>query len=178
MSLLEKDFEAFIFESLRNSPLYIGYDDTDCSYTKGAYSKELHCDLVALGSYIEKTQPITWKRLQKQYPGTEAASVAAEINKLRPKRWLLELLRNGFSLGGVGKIELVTFKPATGFNPAHRLKYEANRFTIIRQFHFSKDRPNDSIDLVILINGLPLITMEVKNEFSGQTGQPEEKSFL
>jgi len=71
----------------------------------------------------------------------------------------------------------VTFKPATGFNPAHRLKYEANRFTIVRQFHFSKDRPNDSIDLVILINGLPLITMEVKNEFSGQTWQHAEHQY-
>ena len=55
--------------------------------------------------------------LQKQYPGNEAAAVAAEVNKIRPKRGMLELLRNGFSLAGVGKIELVTFKPATGFNP-------------------------------------------------------------
>ncbi len=177
MSLYEKDFEAFIFESLGNSPLYAGHDDTDGSYTNGAFSKELYCDLGALGSYIEKTQPIAWKKLQKQYPAHEAAAVATEINKLRPKRGLLELLRNGFSLGGVGKIDLVTFRPATGFNPAHRLKYESNRFTIVRQFHFSKDRPNDSIDLVILINGLPLITMEVKNEFTGQTSQHAEHQY-
>jgi hypothetical protein len=76
---------------------------------------------------------------------SEASAVAAEINKLRPKRGLLELLRNGFSLAGVGKIELVTFKPATGFNPAHREKYEANRFAIVRQFHFSNKRSNDSM---------------------------------
>ena len=92
MSLLEKDFETVIFDSLRGSPLYVGFDDRDGSYTKGAYSKELHCDLKLLASYIEKTQPIAWKKLQKQYPGHEAAAVAAEINKLRPKRGLLELL--------------------------------------------------------------------------------------
>jgi type I restriction enzyme R subunit len=177
MSLLEKDFEAAIFNSLSTSPLYVGFDDRDGSYTKGAYSKEFHCDLQILADYIEKTQPLTWKKLQKQYAGFEAAAVAAEINKLRPKRGLLQLLRNGFSLAGVGKIELVTFKPATGFNPAHREKYEANRFAIVRQFHFSNDRPSDSIDLVVLINGLPLLTMEVKNEFTGQTWQHAEHQY-
>lgn len=177
MSLLEKDFEAVIFDSLRAGPLYVGYDDKDGNYTKGAYSKVFHCDLNLLASYIEKTQPIIWKKLQKQYPGQEAAAVAAEINKLRTKRGLLELLRNGFSLAGVGKIELVTYKPATGFNPAHQQKYEANQFAIVRQFHFSNDRPNESIDLVILINGLPLLTMEVKNEFTGQTWQHAEQQY-
>src|ERR1051326_2343922 len=177
MSVLEKDFEDVIFDSLRASPLYVGIDDKNGNYTKNAYSREFHCDLTLLTGYIEKTQPIAWKRLQKQYPGNEGAAGAAEINKLRPKRGLLELLRNGFSLAGVGKIELVTFKPATGFNPAHREKYEANRFAIIRQFHFTNERPSDSIDLVILINGLPLLTIEVKNEFSGQTWQHAEQQY-
>jgi len=177
MSLLEKDFEQVIFDSLRTSPLYVGFDDREGSYTSGDYSKELHADLKLLAAYIEATQPIAWKKLQKQYPEHEAAAVAAEINKLRPKRGLLELLRNGFSLAGVGKIELVTFKPATGFNPAHREKYAANRFAIVRQFHFSSAKPKDSIDLVILINGLPLLSMEVKNEFTGQTWQHAEQQY-
>jgi hypothetical protein len=98
MSLLETDFESVIFDSLRTDPLYVGFDDRDGGYTKEAYSRELHCDLKLLARYIEKTQPITWNKLQKQYPGNEAAAVAVEINKLRPKRGLLELLRNGFSL--------------------------------------------------------------------------------
>jgi type I restriction enzyme R subunit len=177
MSLQERDFEGTIFDSLRASRLYIGFDDRDGLYTKSQYSKTFHCDLKLLADYIEKTQPTAWKKLQKQYPENEAAAVAAEINKLRPKRGLLELLRNGFSLAGVGKIELLTFRPATEFNPAHREKYEANRFAIVRQFHFSDARPNDSIDLVILINGLPLLTIEVKNEFTGQTWQHAEQQY-
>jgi type I restriction enzyme, R subunit len=177
MSLLEKNFEQVIFDSLRASPLYVGYDDKDGSYTGGDYSKELHADLKLLAAYIEKTQPIAWKKLQKQFSGNAAAAVGAEINKLRPKRGLLKLLREGFVLAGVGKIELVTFKPATGFNPAHREKYAANRFAIVRQFHFSSVRQHDSIDLVILLNGLPLISLEVKNEFTGQTWQHAEQQY-
>lgn len=177
MSLDEKDFEQVIFDALRASPLYVGMDDKDGHYTGGDYSKELHADLKLLGAYIESTQPGAWKKLQKQYPGHEAAAVAAEVNKLRPKRGLLELLRNGFSLAGVGKIELATFKPHSDFNPAHREKYEANRFAIVRQFHFSSAKPNDSIDLVILINGLPLLSMEVKNEFTNQTWQHAEQQY-
>jgi len=177
MSLLEKDFEQVIFDSLRASPLYVGVVDQDGRYTSGDYSKELHADLKLLASYIEKTQPVTWKKLQKQFPGHEAAAVAAEVSKLRPKRGLLKLLREGFVLAGVGKIELVTFKPATGFNPAHREKYAANRFAVVRQFHFSTARPHDSIDLVILLNGLPLISLEVKNEFTGQTWRHAEQQY-
>jgi hypothetical protein len=63
MSLLEKDFEQVIFDSLRASPLYVGYDDTDRAYTSGNYSKELHADLKLLAAYIEQTQPLTWKKL-------------------------------------------------------------------------------------------------------------------
>ncbi len=177
MSLQEKDFEQVIFDALCASPLYVGFDDRDGSYTRGDYSKELHADLTLLAAYIAQTQPSTWAKLQKQYAGHEAAAVASEINKLRPKRGLLELLRNGFSLAGVGKIELVTFKPHNDFNPAHREKYEANRFAMVRQFHFSTAKPNDSIDLVILINGLPLLSMEVKNEFTGQTWQHAEQQY-
>ena len=177
MSLYEKDFEAVIFDSLSSSPLYVGRDDKDGSYTKGDYSRELLCDVKMLGSYLEQTQPLAWKKLQKMHPGQEAAAVAAEVNKLRGPRGLLELLRNGFSLAGVGKVELVTFKPATGSNPAHGERYAANRFAIVRQFHFSTERPSDSIDLVILINGLPLLTMEIKNEFTGQSWQQAEHQY-
>ena len=103
--------------------------------------------------------------------------MAAEVNKLRPKRGLLELLRNGFALAGAGKIELVTFKPATGFNQAHRARYRENRFAVVKQFHFSADKPQDTIDLVILLNGLPLLSMEVKNQFTGQTWQHAEQQY-
>jgi type I restriction enzyme R subunit len=175
----EKDFEDAIFDSLSSSPLYLGFDDTNGSYSQGPYSKDYHADLELLAAYIQKTQPAAWKKLQKHYPGHEAAAVAAEFNKLRPKpkRGILNLLREGFSLAQVGKIELVTFKPATGFNPAHREKYEANRFAIVRQLHFSAERPLDKLDLAILINGLPLATLEAKNEFTGQTWRKAEEQY-
>ena len=58
MSLLEKDFEAVIFDSLRADPLYVGVDDTNGGYTSGDYSKERHADLKLLAAYIEQTQPV------------------------------------------------------------------------------------------------------------------------
>jgi len=168
--LLEKDFEGAIFDSLSGGPLFVARTTED-------FSLPHLCELTMLEDYIRATQPAAWKKLEKHYGGHEAAAVAEEINKLRPKRGLLELLRNGFSLAGVGKLELVTFKPATGFNPEHRTRYEANRFGVVRQFHYSAERPTDAIDLVILLNGLPLLTMEVKNEFTGQTWQHAERQY-
>jgi len=168
--LQERNFEDAIFESLASSSLYVQRTSDD-------FSIPLLCDVEMLAAYVQATQPAAWKKLQKSYPGEEAKAVAAEIVKLRPKRGILELLRNGFSLAGVGKIELATFKPATSFNAEHRARYEANRFGVIRQFRFSAERPNDAIDLVILLNGIPLVTIEVKNEFTGQTRQHAEVQY-
>lgn len=175
--LMEKDFEEEIFKSLADGPLFLSFDDTQRDYVTSRFSRENLCDLTMLEDYIRATQPSAWKKLEKHYAGHEAEAVAAEINKLRPNRGLIELLRNGFSLASVGKLELATFKPATDFNPEHRARYEANRFAVVRQFHFSEAMPNDAIDLVILLNGLPLATMEVKNEFTGQTWQHAERQY-
>lgn len=173
----ELDFEDVIFEQLGKSPLYVAVDDSDGVYSSTRFDRDLLADPGMLADYIKATQLATWQKLEKYYPEGPAEAVAAEIKKLRPKRGVLELLRNGFNLGGAGKVELATFKPATSFNEAHRSKYNANRFALVRQFHYSKERPGEAIDLVILLNGIPLLTMEVKNEFTGQTWLHAEAQY-
>lgn len=120
-----------------------------------------------LEQFIIDTQPDIWKKLEKEFPTNAIEAVANEFAKLRDKRGILNLIREGFVLQGA-TIKLVAFKPSSGLNPEHLKKYEANRFSIVRQVHYSTALPDNSLDLVISINGIPIITLELKNEFTGQ----------
>jgi type I restriction enzyme R subunit len=61
--------------------------------------------------------------------------------------------------------------PSAGGNPEHQARYEHNRSAVMRQVHFSTKTPDQSIDVVILLNGLPIVSVELKNHFTGQNVQ-------
>lgn len=156
----EIHFEDTVFEYLKNSNLYVDGNSSD-------FNLAYVLDLELLEQFIKETQPDIWLKLQKQFPANTIETVACEFAKLRDKRGILNLLREGFVLQGAS-IKLIWFKPSSGLNPEHLHKYEANRFSVIRQVHYSTKFPDKSLDLVIAINGIPIITLELKNEFTGQ----------
>ena len=153
----EKDFEDIIYDYFKNSPLYI-------ARTPQQYNKDKMFDVELLQNFLQQTQPKEWQKLERQFPGVEIEAIMEEFKLLRNTRGILEILRFGFALRGA-KLKFAYFKPASGFNPEHRQKYEANQFSIVRQFQYNH---NKEIDLVILLNGIPIITIELKNEFTGQ----------
>ena len=135
------------------------------------YSRELCLHLTSLFDFVTTTQPQTWAKLVKQYGGND--KLAREQFSLRlateiSKRGSLDVLRKGVSDHGC-KFELAYFRPETSLNPTHQQHYNANILGVARQLHFSTRRPNDSIDIVLFLNGLPLITIELKNPLTGQT---------
>ena len=158
--LKEINFEDTVFDYLKESILFSvrNSDDIDLEHVLDKYLLE---------QFIRDSQPDTWRKLEKLFPVDPMEAVADEFAKLRNKRGVLNLIREGFTLQGA-KINLIWFKPASGLNPEHLKKYQANRFSVIRQFHYSTQYPDKSLDLVIGINGIPIITLELKNEFSGQ----------
>lgn len=156
----ELHFEDTVFEFLSDSELYTTRNSKD-------FNLEFVLDTALLEKFIRDSQPEVWKKLEKEFPFNTIEHVANEFSKLRDKRGLLNLIREGFVLQGAS-IKLVSFKPSSVLNPDHLRKYEANRFSITRQVHYSGAFPDKSLDLVIAINGIPIITLELKNEFTGQ----------
>ena len=158
--LKELNFEDTVFDYLKGSTLYSvrHSDDVELEHVLDKYLLE---------QFIRDSQPDTWRKLENLFPADPMEAVADEFAKLRNKRGVLNLIREGFTLQGA-KISLIWFKPASGLNPEHLKKYQANRFSVIRQVRYSTQYPDKSLDLVIAINGIPIITMELKNEFSGQ----------
>lgn len=156
----EIHFEDTVFDYLKESRLYT-------SRVSSNFNLDFLLDTELLKQFIITTQEETWQKLEKQFPTNTIEAVANEFAKLRDRRGVLNLLREGFVLQGA-TVKLISFKPSSGLNEEHKRKYEANKFSVIRQVHYSSAFPDKSLDLVITINGIPIITLELKNEFTSQ----------
>ena len=81
-------------------------------------------------------------------------------------RGSLDVLRNGFTDYGV-RFQMAYFQPASGLNPDAVELYNQNSLKVYRQIYYSKDNKN-SIDVLLSLNGIPVATLELKNQFTGQ----------
>jgi type I restriction enzyme R subunit len=161
--LSERASESGIVASLVASPLYRERPAT-------AFDVTTMLDAEELAAFVQATQPKEWAKLAKQFSGAERETLAAQVSALVQKRGTLEVLRNGVSFNGIN-LQLAFFKPSAGGNPEHQARYAGNRFAIVRQIHFSTKTPDQSVDVVILISGLPIVSIELKNHFTGQNVQ-------
>src|SRR5690606_35782187 len=84
------------------------------------------------------------------------------VRKQLDERGTLDVLRHGVELIGLrAPLSLAQFKPALGMNGDILARYAANRLRVVRQVRYSLTNEN-SIDLVLFLNGLPLATVELK----------------
>lgn len=165
-TLNETYFEQHIADLLAGSPLYTQRTAADFDIVN-------LCDRAMLRRFIE-AQTDKWKRLVQRFKGEDAAfeAVVKEYNnKLNQGFGMTYLLNKGLNIQGI-KVKLVQYKPEYD-DPESEFQqlYLQNRFSVVRQMRYSKLPPDNlcELDLTILINGLPIITAELKNEQTGQT---------
>jgi len=158
----ELAFEAAIEHHLLTSG---GYEKGD----PDRFDRNCCIDPSTLLTFIQKTQPTEWAYLENiQREKVEQTLLDALCSSLNSEHeGCLKVLRHGFKC--FGKLFRVAyFAPASGLNPETKKLYAANRLTITRQLKYS-DKHNNSIDLVISLNGIPVATAELKNPMTGQT---------
>jgi len=120
-------------------------------------------DLIA---WVQATQPKAWDALVKNHGASAQTMLLDRIRKQFDDRGTLDVLRHGVELIGLRHpIALAQFKPAMGMNPDIMARYAANRLRIVRQVRYSSANEN-CIDLVLLLNGLPVATAELKTDFT------------
>jgi type I restriction enzyme R subunit len=161
--LHEKALEDVVVNSLAESALY-KYRPAE------SLDQKTLVDAETLAEFVKSTQPTQWAKLARQFPGEERETLAAQVSALVAKRGTLEVLRNGVSFSGIN-LQLAFFRPSGEGNPEHQAQYERNLFGVMRQVHFSTKTPDQSVDGVILLNGLPIVSIELKNHFTGQNVQ-------
>ncbi|MCA7955373.1 DEAD/DEAH box helicase family protein [Burkholderia seminalis] len=157
----EHHFEAEICESLAtNGWLYAEGDAAHFDRTNALFMP----DLLA---WIEATQPDTWQRLSKTHGPALHERLAERVRKSLNERGTLDVLRRGLEMLGLKEpLSLVQFKPALAINPVIQQRYAANRLRVVRQVRHSPNQPQDALDLVMFVNGIPVATAELKSDFT------------
>lgn len=160
----EINFETEICEYLRdNGWLYAERDAV-------GYDRELALFPVDVLEWVKDSQPNAWDILEKNHGPNAAKTLFARLRDQLDQRGTLDVLRNGIDLLGLKqKLKLVEFKPAHGLNPDIIARYATNRLRVIRQLRYSLHNEN-SIDLVLFLNGIPVATVELKTDFTQSIG--------
>ncbi len=158
--LKEKAFEEAIEQ----------YLITEGGYTKGNpknFNRELALDTDTLIEFVKKTQPKKWERYVTVYGSSSEESFIKRFCKEVKTNGLLAVLRRGFKDRGI-KFDVAYFKPANTTNTETVKLYYENILHCTRQLHYSIFNEN-SIDIVLFLNGIPVVSMELKCQFTGQT---------
>lgn len=124
-------------------------------------------DIDLLFQFLYNTQKDVMKELEDIYKSDLRDTVVGFINKEITKKGssLIDVLKNGVEISHK-KLDLMYTRPATDFNPELVKKYNGNIFSVMEEVYAKDD---ERIDLVIFLNGIAIISIELKSEYSGQT---------
>lgn len=118
-------------------------------------------------AFIRATQVKVWEKLEALHGEQTGARVLESLCKWLDTHGTLATLRHGFKCFGK-TLRIAFFRSAHGLNPELEARYKANRLGLTRQLHFST-KSEKSLDVVLSVNGIPVVTLELKNPLSGQT---------
>jgi type I restriction enzyme R subunit len=139
------------------------------------YDRELCLIGEEVLGFIKSTQREEYDKLFASLEDLTDSHILKTIDKSIKERGIIYTLRNGINTKGCA-FHLVYFQPKSSLNLTHQQLYSQNRFTVVRQLHYSQ-KNNNSIDMVIFLNGIPIITLELKNQLSGQNITNSENQY-
>lgn len=132
-------------------------------------------DVEMLFDFLEDTQPRHVERLKKIHGENFKRNVLNRLNQELNRRGVIDCLRHGIRDRGV-TLQLVYNKPPSTMNKLLFEQYEKNIFTVSRQVYYSHNN-NNSLDMVLFLNGFPVVVMELKNPLTGQTYEDAEEQL-
>ena len=163
----EKAFETVIEEHLLSSG-YIAVDTDGFDRERAIFPESV------LG-YIQDTQPREWDRLESLHGASTGEQVLGDLCKWMGEHGVLSTLRHGFKCYG-RTLRVAYFKAAHELNPELEARYAVNRLGVTRQLHYSPHSEN-SIDVVLSLNGIPVVTAELKNPLTGQRVEDARRQY-
>ena len=126
-------------------------------------------------SFIRTTQPTEWAKLEALHGERTGEQIVNDLCKWMDTHGCLTTIRHGFKCYG-RTLRVAFFKAAHDMNPELAEKYAANQLGLTRQLYYKPDSTK-SIDLVISLNGIPIITIELKNPITGQTADHAKRQY-
>ena len=147
-------------------------------YTKGAdtYNAELGLYVDTLMEFIQKTQPKEWARFENANKVNPVRKFCLALNTACDTDGLIHVLRHGFKHRGI-TFKLCYFKPESSLNQTAAALYAENIINCYRQWYYSADNKN-SVDMVLVLNGIPVFAFELKNQYTGQTVDNAKRQWM
>ena len=162
----ERDIESFLISPTGGYTQFNG-QDADGNWVHNRQHDVAKCIYMdVLCKFIAKTQPKEWAKYTKFYGAAAADKLYHRLETTISNQGLLYVLRNGIEDMGT-KLRVCYFKPESDLNPLAMERYQANILGCTRQFRYSEAH-NNTIDMVLSVNGIPVVALELKNQLTGQ----------
>ena len=143
--------------------------------TNADYNKEYAVDETRLFRFLQDTQPKEMDKLGVFTSDTKKRQFLNRLSGEIAKRGIIDVLRNGVK---VYPADLIMFYlTPTENNEQARIMYEKNIFSVTRQLRYSQDAGKLALDVCLFINGLPVITMELKNQLTKQNTENAVRQY-
>ena len=138
-------------------------------YVKGTdtYDPKLGLYVDTLVNFIQKTQPKEWARFENANKVDTVRKFCVAFNNACDMSGLVSVLRHGFKHRGI-TFRVCYFKPESSLNQTAAAQYARNHVACYRQWYYSADTKK-SVDMVLVLNGIPVFAFELKNQYTGQT---------
>ena len=161
----EEDIEAFLLSEKG------GY-----TKTTDTYDPSLGLYVNTLIEFVKTTQPREWKRFQNSSNMNPERKFCIAFNNACDSEGLINVLRHGFKHRGI-KFRVCYFKPESKLNKTENIHYQQNVCNVVRQWYYS-DKNKNSVDMVIVLNGIPVFALELKNQYTGQNVDNAKRQWM
>ena len=171
---LEEDIETFLCSpgggflkcDDKHSLLYV--ENGTYQMVGGGYMehRDRALDAVTLVNFVQTTQPKAWERFERMCNSDPTAKFVKVFNDAIDRLGMVAVLKHGFKHRGIS-FKVAFFKLESRLNERAAERYAKNVCRCIRQFHFA-ETGNQTIDMVLDVNGISLVGIELKDQFTGQ----------
>ncbi len=161
----EEDIEAFLVSAQG------GY-----TKTPDTYNAELGLYVNTLTAFVKRTQPKEWARFERSCSSDAERKFCVAFNNACDMDGLVSVLRHGFKHRGIS-FRVCYFKPESHLNQTAMALYNENICNCVRQWYYS-DKCRKSVDMVLVINGIPVVALELKNQYTGQNIDNAKRQWM
>lgn len=155
----EKGFQKYIVNYLTDKTGGHGFIES----TPPEFDREFSINTKQVFAFIQATQKEAYEMIQKKGERSFLVRLDEKIKELG----VIEILRKGVKHFD-RTIDLFYHKPSSTYNAKDAARNAANIFSVTQELKYSLEHEN-RLDLTIFVNGIPVITCELKNPLSGQT---------
>ena len=163
----EKQLETILVSYLRDQHQYEEGVSDD-------YNKQYALDTERIKRFLLSTQKQKVENTACFASEVSERKFFTELSKQLANRGVSDIFRKGFRF--ISELFDMYYPLPSELNPTAQELYAKNIFCVTRQLFYSKENSN-SIDVMISLNGLPIITLELKNHYTGQTIENAVKQY-